>query len=497
MVTPDAIKRDLEELDEIHRRAARERFLPFVTYSMPTFEINWHHRVMAQYLEDFAFGKIKRLILNAPPRTGKTELAGRRLPAFLLGINPDLHIIGASYADALAARTNRDIQRIIESETYNRVFPGTQLWGKNVRNTAQGSFLRNSDIFEIVGRSGSYRSAGIGSGITGMGMHRGIIDDPVKDRAEANSPTVMKSQWDWYTNVFMTRMEGDDAGILINMTRWGDDDIAGRAIELAKNDPTLPQWTVVTFPAIRDDEDDETPYTDPREIGDPLWPSKFGTEYYREMSLSMSPQDYYAVYQQRPRKGEGDMLKAHWWKFWTSLPALESVITSWDMAFKGSIGSAYVVGQVWGRAGGNYYLIDQVRQQMDFVNTKRAFRNLVGMYPNATKHVVEDKANGPAIISELKNEISGIVEYTPEGSKEARASAYIQPALEAGNIFIPEPTRCPWVIGFIQRNAAFPNGKYKDETDAMSQGIHVLRKNRTRLVSPSSSSSISRWAAAG
>ena len=149
----------------------------------------------------------------------------RRLPAYILGLYPNSTIIACSYSADLSSRMNRDVQRIIDDERYHDVFPSTHLFGSNVRATAHGSYLRNSDIFEIVGNHGVYRSAGVGGGITGMGFLYGIIDDPIKSQKEADSATFRELVWEWYTSTFWTRQD-KDARILLTLTRWHEDGLS-------------------------------------------------------------------------------------------------------------------------------------------------------------------------------------------------------------------------------------------------------------------------------
>lgn len=177
---------------------------------------------MCVYLDKFAAGEIKRLMIFAPPRHGKSELVSRRLPAYILGREPDAAIIASSYSATLAEQMNRDVQRIINSVEYQRLFPETKLYGKNVRSTAEGAYLRNSETFKIVDRRGIYHNAGRGGALTGFGGHYLFVDDPLKDRAEADSPTIRQNLWEWYTSVLSSR-QYKNAGILITLTRWHED----------------------------------------------------------------------------------------------------------------------------------------------------------------------------------------------------------------------------------------------------------------------------------
>jgi len=233
----------------LRRNKARTNFLDFITYTKKNYQVNWHHELMCRKIDDLLEGKIKRLIISCPPRFGKSEVVSRRLPAYVLGKNPDASIIACSYSADLATKMNHDTQRIIDSPEYAELFPDTRLNSSNVRTLSQGTFLRNSDLFEIVGHSGVYRSCGIGGGITGMGFNSiGIIDDPIKNREEAESPTIRNKIWEWYTDTFYTRRE-NDAGILVTQTRWHEDDMIGRLLESSKNEDA-DQWEVISLPGF-------------------------------------------------------------------------------------------------------------------------------------------------------------------------------------------------------------------------------------------------------
>lgn len=214
-------------------RQARTNLLDFTRFTMPEYRVNWHHRLICQKLDEFIEGKNKRLIIACPPRHGKSELVSRRFPAYILGRNPDAKIIACSYGSDLASLLNRDVQRIISSPEYAELFPDTKLNDANVRSTAQENYLRNSDIFEVVNHKGVYRSAGVGGAITGMGGDYLIVDDPIRSRADAESPAIRDKVWKWYSSTFRTRRQ-KDASILITATRWHEDDLTGRLLELAK-----------------------------------------------------------------------------------------------------------------------------------------------------------------------------------------------------------------------------------------------------------------------
>ena len=445
---------------------ARKSLLAFTLYTKPDYEVNWHHRELCETLDRFATGEIRRLIVSMPPRHGKSELVSRRLPAFILGIKPDTQIISTSYGADLASRLNRDVQRIIESPAYAKVFPNTSLNGD--RASPQSRAIRNSDIFEIVNRQGVYRSAGVGGAITGMGANFAIIDDPIKNQEEADSETYREKVWEWYTSTLFTRLE-KEGSVLITMTRWHEDDLVGRILSKKQSEDGS-QWTVVKLPAIRETDGD-----DKRNSGDPLWPSKYDKGRLEEIKSAVGSRVWNALYQQRPSAMEGGLIKRHWIRFYSEPPkALEECVQSWDAAFKDGDTSDFVVGQAWGRKGANKYLLAEARARMDITETMRAIATMSLNYPDANAKYIEDKANGPAIVQLLHDKIPGIVPVTPEGSKESRLSA-VAPDFEAGNVYLPHPDKNPWVLDYIEELVNFPNAAHDDRVDATSQALIRLR----------------------
>lgn len=446
---------------------ARRSLLDFTLYTKPDYEVNWHHERLCEALDKLISGETKRLMVFMPPRNGKSELGSRRFPAYLLGKDPNAQIIAASYSADLASRMNRDVQRIIDSPEYQEVFPDTSLNGSNVRTIANGSYLRNSDIFEIVGHKGVYKSSGIGGGITGLGMTYGIIDDPFKNRKEAESKTIRNAVWDWYASTFYTRLE-KDARVLIILTRWHEDDLAGRLLKQAEEDPEAEQWTIINYPAIAEDPIDKT---DPREPGEPLWPNKYSLKALTKIKKAVGTYEWSALYQQRPSPSEGNILNRKWWQYYRVTPDnFDEIIQSWDCAFKDNDDSDYVVGQVWGKSGADKYLLDQVKARMDLPTTINALKSLSAKWPRATTKLIEDKANGPAVIQMLKHEISGMIPVNPQGGKVARAYA-ASPEVEAGNVYLPDPSIAPWIHDFVEETAAFPNSTNDDATDCFTQAM--------------------------
>lgn len=450
-------------MEEARRELARRTMGDFVLYVDDNYRMNWHHRLLCDYLDKLARKEIRRLMVFMPPRHGKSELVSRKFPAYLLGRNPDTSIISCSYSADLASRMNRDVQRLIDSERYLELFPGTQLSNQHTRRFYETRYTRNNNMFEVVDKKGTYRSSGVGGGITGMGGEYIIIDDPVKNREDADSATMREKVYDWYTSTLYTRLEKDGC-ILLTLTRWHEDDLAGKLLKAAQEGAD--QWTILELPAVC--EYPPKPY-DVRQEGEALWKWKYDEEALEKMKVTVGSRDWAALYQQHPTPGEGGTFKREWWNYYKVLPdGLYDFVQSWDCTFKDAQSSDYVVGQVWARKGSSRYLLDQVRGRMSFTETLRAIRSLSAKWPQAIRKLVEDKANGTAVIDVLRKEIPGLIPVEPEGGKIVRANA-VTAVAEAGNIYLPDPSIAPWVHDFVEEHAVFPNGANDDQVDAQTQ----------------------------
>lgn len=295
-------------------RQARTNLLDFTRFTMPEFRVSWHHKLVASKLDQFVKGDIKRLIISMPPRHTKSEFVSRRLPAYIFGLNPDAKIISCSYSADLASAMNRDVQRIIDSPEYKELFPDTRLSSANVRTTAHESYLRNSDIFEIVGHKGIYKCAGVGGSITGYGFDYGIIDDPTKNREEAESETYRKKVKEWYMSTFRTRKQ-KGAAILITMTRWHEDDLVGWLLDLAEKNSKADQWEVLSLPALS--EETLSPYDLRTGPGQALWPDEFPEVDLLSTKESLTTYEWLSLYQQRPSAAAGNLVKKEHFKYCT------------------------------------------------------------------------------------------------------------------------------------------------------------------------------------
>lgn len=462
---------------------ARADFFSFVTLTYKRFQVNWHHRVLCYYLERFARGQEKRLMIFLPPRYSKSELLSRRLPAWMFGNNPNLSIIAASYSADLASRMNRDVQRILDDDAYGIIFPNVKLNGKNVRQDAQGSWLRNNDIFELVGHRGVYRSAGIGVGITGMGFDRGIIDDPIKDDKEASSRVVRDGLYEWYNTTFYTR-KSPDAGICLTMTRWHEDDLAGKLLSARERDKFAEEWKVIKLPAYCEQEMelDEEVYDllkiTPRKIGEPLWAERFPESQLQATRATLG-RKFAALYQQAPTALDGDMFKVSMIDTVDAVPEEAVRVRYWDKAGTDGGDGAETAGVLIAKHEGLYYVEDVVHGRYSSYERERVIKQTAerdGIKVRIWQE--QEPGSGGKESAELtvKN-LAGYSVHTERvsGSKELRAEPFAA-QVEARNVKI---MKADWNVVYLEQLSKFPNGKLKDMVDASAGAFNKLAIKKT------------------
>jgi len=391
-----------------------------------------------------------RLIVTMPPRHSKSVHVSELLPAWYLGRFPDKRVIGASHSASLAYTFSRRVRNRIAD--YRWPFPAVTI--ADDKGAVQA--------WDLQGHRGGYVAVGVGGSPTGQGADLLTIDDPLRSAADAESETVRDALWEWYQGTMRTRLEPGGA-IIVTATRWHDDDLTGRL--LAAQDAGGERWRHLHMPAIND-------------AGDALWPERWPLDALERIRTAVGSRVFEAQYQGRPSPAEGDTLKRQWWRYYDDRPPLnlfDRLIQSWDMTFRETAHGSFVVGQVWGALNADRYLLDQVRLRTDFPGSLAAMRDLSDRWPMTHEKLVENKANGPAIVATLKHEIPGLIEVQPDGGKEARANA-VSWQIEAGNVYLPDAQRCPWVLDFIEECAAFPNGKHDDQVDAMTQALVRMQR---------------------
>ena len=299
------LTRALTEHPELFlQEGARRNLLWFAQYMQQSFQPTPFHVAYYRVLDLFAKRKIKKLIIQAPPQHGKSQGSSRFLPADMLGLYPDLKICICSYAATIAKDFNRDVQRLIDCDEYRAVFPETTLNGSNVVTVAN-NYLRNSDVFEVVGHTGSLRVVGRGGSLTSKTVDVMIYDDLYKDSQEANSPIVRAAAWEWFTKVAQTRLHNESQQLVV-FTRWHPDDIIGKLIDTEKvvfaekwddfNNIPSGAWVLVNFEAIKTGNPTEI---DQREPGQPLWEKRHSLERLLQQK-KLDPLGFQCLYQGNP-----------------------------------------------------------------------------------------------------------------------------------------------------------------------------------------------------
>lgn len=465
----EALSREAEK--ELARRNYRD-YVEFVHHGH--YSHFRHTELVCRVLQRIADGEQLSVLIEMPPRHGKSMTVTESFPSYYLGRNPDKRVIAAAYSDGLATkfgRLNRNKFNEFSHELFN-----VQLSESNAATKDWG----------VQDRRGGMIATGIGGSITGQGADLMIIDDPIKNMKEANSQTIRDNIWDEWEATLSTRLH-DGASLIIIMTRWHEDDLIGRLLARSPR-----KWVRLRLPAIAEDEDDLLE----REIGEPLCPELGYNEHWAEEKKSeVGSRTWASLYQQRPSPAGGNIFKREWIRLYVRtaeqkrewglsdeviiLPThFDKMAQSWDCTFKDSETSDFVAGGVWGRKKAQYFLFDIDHRRMGFADTMKAIRAMSDKWPSARSKYIEDKANGSAIIEMLKDEISGIVPVNPDGGKEARANA-VSPLFEAGNIYLPHPNMCPWVEDLIEELVSFPNAAHDDLVDMTTQALNQLYTNNS------------------
>jgi predicted phage terminase large subunit-like protein len=464
---------------------ARLEFVSFMLATFRGYTVGRHHRIIADALIDVLEGRCKRLMIFLPPRHGKSEEVSIRFPPFALGKYPEKNIIATSYGDDLAQTFGGKARDIVASPLYQAIFPEVRISASTSSKTKWALEHRvidhiNGEDVERWISAGGYVGAGIGGPITGRGADIGIIDDPVKNREEAESEVYQEKIWEWYKSTFFTRLEKGGAVILM-MTRWVKNDLAGKLLEAWKNGEG-DAWRVIKLPAIAGADD---PW---RKEGEALWREKYDEKALEEIKIVVGTRHWNALYQQEPTEEEGGVFKRTWWK---RIPWFDAVkwtkIHSWDTAWEQTDGAAYTCCQTWIRSDLGYYLLRSRRWKLQYPEIKKKMKELF-KEEKPDGILVEYKASGIACVQELQADgelpvIPWPRPGEPLGSKLVRALAN-SPMVEAGQVFIvgdgqykdeKDGTIKNWIDEYIDEHADFPNGKYKDQVDCTSQALSYLK----------------------
>lgn len=459
---------------ELLKRKASNSLFSFIQYCKPDYLANWHHRLICEELQSFWGSEtVNRLMLFVPPQHGKSEIASRNFPAYVLGKQPDTKIAAASYSIDLARSFNRDLQRIIESKLYSNVFSETMLNSKNIASDSRGAYLRNTEEFEVVGYKGSYKAVGVMGGLSGRAVDLAIIDDPIKDAMEANSKVFRDRVWDWYLNVLSTRLHNKSKVILI-MTRWHEDDLAGRLLQKEHS-----KWKVIKIPAIKEDINEPN---DPRRVGEALWSERHSLSKLLDLR-KLSESVFQSLYQQNPTAPEGNKVKKEWFQY---VNEKEVPNIHWDMWVDG----AYTKSTANDPTGIMLAGFDRLKKQLYIKFAQDAFLEMPELLElisemadlhglsGKSRVFFEPKASGKSLKQMVNNstnlsavEIKSIL--VREG-KEARIQ-FASPRIHSGKVNIVIGT---WNDKFIHQICSFPNAAHDEYVDLIGYACEYYFKIR-------------------
>lgn len=430
-----------------------------------------------------AAGESTRLIISMPPQEGKSERTTHYGALWMLHRNPNLRIAIVSYGDEVARQFSYKIRNDIG--TFDGTDGAVDLDLRLQRDSKASARWQ----LQRPAKGGVY-AIGIGGQLTGRPVDVLFIDDPVKDFRMADSMLQSQQAWDWWQSVARTRL-APNAPVILILTRWHESDLAGRLLAKQAEDEAsglehFDRWEVINIPALADHnpEQGETDLLG-REPGEFMESARGRTRAQWEATkAATAPRIWSALYQGRPSPESGDVWMRPWWRryqtmLWTAdglgyRVECDEMIMSWDFAFKDTKASDYVVGQVWARRGADVFLLDQVRRRLSFTDSVTALQSMRERWPQARAILIEDKANGPAVISMLRSKVPGLIPVEPDGSKYARANA-VAPYIQSGNVHLPSADVALFdVEELIEEAAAFPNGAHDDMVDATSQALSRL-----------------------
>ena len=453
-------------LEELEKRETQERtsdnFYEFVKAIWPDFIHGEHHRKMAAAFDDIASGKLKRLIINMPPRHTKSEFASHLFPAYLLGKNPKLKIIEATHTADLAINFGRKVRDLIDTEEYAGIFPRTEL---KADSRSAGKWLTS--------QGGEYYASGIGGALAGRGADLFIIDDPHSEQ-DAFSDRALEEAYDWFMTGPRQRLQPGGA-IVIVMTRWSKKDLTGKLVRKMTQEKAADQWKVIEFPAILPS-------------GTPLWPEFWKLDELETIRASVPPSKWAAQYMQRPT-GEGiSIIPKEWFNIWPNdnPPNCEYLIQSYDTAFLKNERADFTAITTWGvfypegKINDELYsgeeahliLLDCIKERFDFPELKREAMRLYEHWEPDTV-IIETKASGIPLTQELRRLGIPINTYSPNRGQDkiARLNS-VSPIFQDGKIWVPDNR---WAEELMEEVTDFPNGEHDDLVDATTLALMRFR----------------------
>ena len=447
--------------DALVREKGQTSFMAFVKAMWPGFIHGRHHAVMAKKFEEIAAGKVKRLIINMPPRHTKSEFASYLLPAWFLGKYPGKKIIQCSNTAELAVGFGRKVRNLVDGEAFAKVFPNVAL---RQDSKAAGRWSTNAN--------GEYFAIGVGGTVTGKGADLLIIDDPHSEQEAAlaaSDPSIYDKVTEWFTSGPRQRLQ-PGGSIVIVMTRWGKRDLTGQVLKAAAQRGGE-EWEVIEFPAILPS-------------GKPLWPEFWSFDELDALRNELPNQKWQAQYQQSPTSESSAIVKREWWKVWEEddPPYCEFTLMAWDTAFEKSNRADYSACTIWGvfyhpddtgKENANLILLDAFRDRVEFPELKKmVIENYREWEPDSV--IIEKKASGAPLIYELRSMGIPVQEFTPvRGNDKITRLNAVSDLFASGRIWAPSRQ---WAEEVIDEVASFPSGEHDDYVDTVSLALMRFRK---------------------
>lgn len=432
---------------------AFSRLIAYAAMQWPSYRDAPHHRLIARHLEAVERGDIQRLMITMPPRHGKSMLASEFFPAWYMGRNPDHYVVAATYAQELADDFGRKVKNQIEDPLFQAIFPGVGLADDS--KSAKRFHVEGAvgGLETALNQKGAYYAVGVGGPLTGRGAHLLLIDDPVKNREEAESEVIRKKTKDWYTSTAYTRLM-PGGRIVVIQTRWHEDDLAGWLQAEHEHEG----WVVLNLPAISD-------------AGEALWSEQYPIDALERIKLALPPRDWSALYQQRPSPETGDYFKREWLHVTDYTPPREHMLVygASDYAVTAD-GGDYTVHVVVGMdPEGRMYLLDLWREQASSDVWIEAFVDLVLKWQPVgwAEETGQIKAGvGPFLLRRMLEKAAYVAreQFPTRGDKAVRAQS-IRGRMAMLGLYLP--SGAPWVSDLISEMMSFPVGVHDDQVDAL------------------------------
>lgn len=463
----------LSILRKLKRLSARENLIDFAEYVKPEYDAQDFHLEICKVMDRFNNGELKKVAIFLPPQHGKSELSSRLLPSYLLGRNPDRRIALCSYGAEHAQSFNRDVQRVIDNELYFDVFPETTLNESNVSTTSKKGFKRTANIFEVVDKNGFFKTVGVGGALTGTTVDIGIIDDVYSNREQANSETIRKKVWSWYTDVFESRLHNESQQLIL-FTRWHDDDLGGRVIKRDGTDWQKNGWFVVTYRALKEQGDEKlNPFiVDSRETGEALWQNRHSKDRLEAIKKD-SPLTFNSLYQQRPSVKGGNIIKSDWFLRYDSdfLKVIRYVAHNYiDTATstkeqKNNDPTGILTYTV---VNGIMYVLNFEKGMWGFPEQCEVVKIINKVYCDERESInhIENKSNGASLKQHLQSQTNlNFSMDNPRGTKVERLILQTG-RIKSGRVALPKNES--WVDSFLDTITRFPKVAHDEEVDCLT-----------------------------